>query len=362
VLAGALACAGDADESQDAGSSSGAADTSGPPIPTTAPADDGDAGTAVDASSEGGSAGADESSSTGAPKLGPPYPIVLAHGFFGFETFAGVDFVTYFYGVADALASEDELFVYTPAVNPFDDSTARGEQLLAHVEDILAETGHAKVNIVGHSQGGLDARVVAHLRPDLVASVTTIATPHEGTPIADIVLGIVADPQAQAAADELAKFLGGALWSEIDGNTSIVEAFQQFSTEGIAEFNATYPDAPEVTYASIAGRSAYHLGGTACAVDDAPPFVAETNAAVDALDSGLAVTGAILAGDVLAPAANDGLVRVTDARRGTFLGCIPADHLDEVGQLLGDVPGLTNPWRHETFYVALVQWLRAQGF
>jgi len=361
IAVGVLACGGDpveADEAEgDASTSSDPATTQPPPDLDESDADDGP----LDTSTEGGSAGVDDTS-TGEPLLGPPYPIVLAHGFFGFETFAGVDFVTYYYGVADRLADDGEAFVFTPAVNPFDDSTARGEQLLTHVEEILAITGHAKVNLVGHSQGGLDARVVASLRPDLVASVTTVATPHHGTPIADIVLGLVPDPQAQALADELAQVLGAALWSEIDGDTSITEALAQFSTPGIAAFNATYPDAPGVVYASIAGRSSLHLGGPACDLPNAPAFLADFAADRDAIDSGLALSAAILTADPLAPVANDGLVRVTDARWGEFLGCIPADHLDEVGQLLGDVPGLTNPWRHDDFYSALVAHVRAQGF
>ena len=99
---------------------------------------------------------------------GPPYPIVLAHGFFGFEDFAGVGFITYFYGVKDELADRGEAQVFTPAVDPFNDSETRGEELLAHVERILAETGAAKVNLIGHSQGGLDSRYVAHQRPCLL--------------------------------------------------------------------------------------------------------------------------------------------------------------------------------------------------
>lgn len=359
VALGMAACSGDPDEANGGSSdgSSGVAETTGSAVdPTNA-----DATTEADASSEGGSGGVDESSTTGSPALGPPYPIVLAHGFFGFDTFAGVDFVTYFYGVADRLEGEGEPWVFTPAVNPFADSTTRGEELLAHVEEILAETGHAKVNIIGHSQGGLDARVVASLRPDLVASVTTFATPHHGTPISDIVLGLVSDPQAQQLVDELAQLFGAPIWPAVDGDTSVFESLAQFSTEGIVEFNATYPDAPGVLYASLAGRSSYHLGHPACAIDDAPPFVANFATAVDALDGGFTVSGAILTADALAPVANDGLVRVTDARWGVFLGCVPADHLDEVGQLLGDVPGLTNPWRHDDFFVDLVGWLRAQG-
>ena len=59
---------------------------------------------------------------------------------------------------------------------------------------------------------------------------------------------------------------------------------------------------------------------------------------------------------------NNGLVRVTDARWGRFLGCVPADHFDEIGQLIGDRPGPGNSWRHLGFYADLVAFLRSEGF
>ena len=76
-------------------------------------------------------------------KRGPPYPIVLAHGFFGFEDFAGAGYINYFYGVRADLAKDGETSVYTPAVDPFNSSEYRGKQLAAHVEQVLAETGAA---------------------------------------------------------------------------------------------------------------------------------------------------------------------------------------------------------------------------
>lgn len=43
-----------------------------------------------------------------------------------------------------------------------------------------------KVNIIAHSLGGLDARYLASIAKDEhIASITTIATPHHGTPLAD---------------------------------------------------------------------------------------------------------------------------------------------------------------------------------
>jgi triacylglycerol lipase len=64
----------------------------------------------------------------------------------------------------------------------------RAEDLRATVERILAPRGPgAKVNIIGHSMGGLDARyMIAKLgMADRVASLVTIGVPHLGTAVAD---------------------------------------------------------------------------------------------------------------------------------------------------------------------------------
>ena len=155
----------------------------------------------------------------GAPGSGPPYPFVLAHGFMGFQMFAGLDFETYFYDVKANLAAQGEV-VDTPEVDPFNSSDVRGAELLTHVEQFLAETGAAKVNIIGHSQGGLDARVVANLRPDLVASVVTISTPHHGTPIGDIAMKFLQNPNEDQVINQLVQIPGGLLYDEIGAATS----------------------------------------------------------------------------------------------------------------------------------------------
>ncbi len=294
-------------------------------------------------------------------KLGPPYPVVLAHGFFGFQDFAGLKFETYFYQVKDDLAAHGEPNVYTPAVDPFNDSTVRGGQLADAIQKILADTGYAKVNIIGHSQGGLDARVVAHDHPDWVASVVTYATPNQGTAVSDLVLKIISDPNAQAIADELVKLIGGPLYDQIGNTTSITKGLAQFSSQGIADFNAKYPDAPGVAYYSIAGRTDLTLGLTECQTPNAPKFITDYGLIRDPVDVLLGPTNTLL-DNGLAQAPNDGLVSVASAKHGTFLGCIPADHLDEVGQILGDNPGLGNSWRHKPFFEALVAYLRDQGF
>ena len=323
--------------------------------------DGGGSGDAPPMASETGETGAETGGTTGVGgDEHEPYPIVLAHGFFGFDDFAGAGFVDYFWDVREHLQGVGEAHVFTPEVDPFNDSTVRGQQLLAHIESVLAETGAEKVNIIGHSQGGLDARVAANLRPDVVASVTTIATPHGGTPLADALLLAVPTDGVGGAIDAIVALLGAPLWEAIGGDTSLVESMRQFSEDGIAEFNATYLDAGAVRYFSVAGRSDRSDGGPACAVA-APPFIAMYDGTVDPIDPLFALPEAIVDGGLLQEIPNDGLVRVEDSIWGEFLGCIPADHTDQIGHLFGDAPGGADAYDHLEFFTALVAHLRAQG-
>ena len=287
---------------------------------------------------------------------GAPYPFVFAHGFFGFEKFAGADFLTYYYKVKERLAQDGEL-IDTPSVDPFNDSDVRGAQLIARIETFLAATGASKVNIIAHSQGGLDARVVAHDRPDLVASVVTVATPHQGTPVADVAMKLLGDPNAAKIIDDLGKLLGAPLYDQIGNETSVTKPLKLFSTEGIAAFNAKYPDAPGVFYASIAGRSSYHAFDNDCAGDLSLQFMTQWNKKTDPVDPLLGATSLLLGSS-----ANDGLVGDASAHWGEFWGCVPADHLDEIGQLFGDGPGFGNDWDHLKFYSLLVKYVRERGY
>lgn len=312
----------------------------------------------------GGHTTTSSSSTTGgnAPQaLGPPYPVVLAHGFFGFDDFAGAGFLDYYYGVRAHLASRGETLVFTPDVDPFNSSEVRGAQLAAKIQAIVAETGHAKVNIIGHSQGGLDARVVAHDHPELVASVISLQTPHGGTPIADIALELVGDPNLAAILDFLTQAVGAPLYDEVGEQTSLSLALYQFSEPGMAAFDAAYPDVPSIHYASIAGRSDYHPGGSGCDAPLAPPWISGFDGELDPIDPLFDLSETILDGGLTNPYPNDGLVRVADAKHGIFLGCLPADHLDMIGQLLGDAPGLFNEWDYAQFYVDLIGYIRDQG-
>lgn len=293
--------------------------------------------------------------------LGPPYPVVLVHGFFGFEELGG-SFLTYFYGVKDDLAAMGETNVHTPAVDPFNDSTTRGEALAEAVDAILAETGHEKAILIGHSQGGIDVRYVASTRPERVAAVVTIATPHLGSPTNALLDAATENEDLRDFLDELVRIVGRPLYDEAGDETSFFAALDQLSADGMAAFNEAHPDQPSVDYFSIGGRSDRSLALTQCAATEPPAFISDFALERDPIDPLLAANEAFMDGGFGDPEPNDGMVRVSSSRWGTFLGCVPADHFDQIGQILGDDPGLGNEWDHLQFYRDLVGWLRAEGY
>ena len=288
---------------------------------------------------------------------GAPYPIVLAHGFFGFNDFAGAGFLSYFYKVKDHLAAQGETLVFTPTVDPFNSSDYRAAQLASAIHDILQQTGKKKVVIVGHSQGGLDARVVAHDHPGEVAAVITVATPHAGSPVADAVLGAAPGPISQSVLNGLGQLLGGTINTSTSGSDSVITALAQFSSKQIPAFNAANPDVPGIPYYSIAGRSFWSDGGGQCKPDVAQPWIEKWNGNLDPCNAALALLAVAMTGTI-----NDGLVPLASAKHGTFLGCLPADHLDEIGQILGQPPGLGNSFDYLDFWTSLAHWIRAQGY
>jgi triacylglycerol esterase/lipase EstA (alpha/beta hydrolase family) len=258
-------------------------------------------------------------------------PIVLLHGMAGFDRIGLLD---YYFGVAHALEDEGHQ-VFTTVVDPLQLIDVRAEQLAGQIDAILDETGADRVHLVGHSQGGLDARfLISSLGyGDRVATLTTISTPHRGSRVADVALGILPGSAEVALGFLVNFFVGGLVGSEQD---LVGQAYQLTEEYAVGTFGPENPDDPRVAYYSIAG------------VTQTNPF---TNPWTNDLCDPLLLAGYLL----LRPhGANDGLVSTASARHGTFLGTIPADHLDEVGQILGTtVLGSS----HRSFYRKLGRYL-----
>ena len=254
------------------------------------------------------------------------YPIVLAHGMAGFDSLFGV--LDYWYGIEGAL-EDGGATVFVTEVSQFNTTQARGEQLLAQVQQILAITGKSKVNLIGHSHGGLDVRYVAAVRPDLVASVTSVGSPHKGAALADYLRANVSGGSfTESVLAFFANSLGTvlALLTGSSNPQDAVAALDSLTSAGLASFNATYPQGVPTTScgsgaSSVGGVRYYSWSGTGLLTN-----------LLDVSDAPLALTSLVY------PESNDGLV----GRCSSHLGQVIRDNyfqnpLDEVNQILGRV-------------------------
>ncbi|MBK7000677.1 MAG: triacylglycerol lipase [Rhodoferax sp.] len=253
------------------------------------------------------------------------YPIVLVHGLFGFDNIGPVE---YFYGIPSALRN-DGASVFVVQVSATNSTEVRGEQLLTQVKKILAATGAAKVNLIGHSHGGPTSRYVASVRPDLVASVTSVGGVNKGSAVADLLLkvappGSISNSIIAMAGNGLATLIN-ILTGGSGLNQASLAAAQSLSTAGSLKFNQAHPQGIPT---SACGEGAYSVKGVAYySWSGARNY---TNV-LDVADPALSLTGLVFGG-----AKNDGLVSSCSSRLGRVIRDDYAiNHLDEVNQMIG---------------------------
>ena len=257
------------------------------------------------------------------------HPIVLVHGFIGFDNILGA--VNYFYDIPGNLRKEGAT-VYVASVNPSQTTEFRGEELIQQMKQWAAKDGAKKFNLIGHSHGGPTVRYAAGTVPGMVASVTTMAATHFGSKVADELAPTFSEG---STLDSLAtgglKLISWLTGNKTTDKTSLQAALASLSTEGSAAFNAKFPagapttpcgEGPEV--ASVAGNSIrwYSASGTAV----------KTN--------GWDISDLILAGTAsyFGTEENDGLVGRCSSHWGKVLKDNYAwNHLDEINQVLGTI-------------------------
>src|SRR5262245_36227257 len=172
-------------------------------------------------------------------------------------------------------------------------ATAGVEDRARALKDAVERLGDVPVNLIAHSMGGLDARwyvgrLGGHRR---VASLTTIATPHRGTTVADWSgLRVGRALAARRLLDDLGLDLA---------------AFDDLRRAACEERNAVLEGGPSVPTFSYAGARPWW-----------------------AVAIPLQFSFRLLQ---RAEGPNDGLVSVASARFGEFLGTVDADHFAETG-------------------------------
>lgn len=242
--------------------------------------------------------------------------LILSHGIFGFAAIHGI---AYFNGVKDHLTAKfPGLRILVTKVPPDGTIEVRGTELGNQILEAMQPGGALEpdeaIHIIAHSMGGLDARFL--LSPDnpmnmahRIISLTTISTPHKGSPIADLLITI-GDPLDIGNEENL---LAQALRTSLAHAGIEVGALRNLTTEGISRFNDQFRDNDVVKKFSVAGvgrgKKVLGIHLDTCAVLRLAYRIIKDKTGED----------------------NDGLVSLSSATWGSGPELWPADHLDEIG-------------------------------
>lgn len=274
-------------------------------------------------------------------------PIVLIHGFMGFGD--GMSWLMRYFGEVPAMLREYGAVVFIADLSQANTVEARGKELYQQ----LRSWGHQRYNLIGHSHGGLDARYVLEHYPEIVASVTTIGTPHRGSKVADILYDKMSRHRSVRliflnVADFVSQtisFLAGSS-HELD----IERSLEGLTTKGVAKFNKAH---------------SMGLGKAYCA--DGPPeffgrkFYSWGSVVTDEYPTVFMSPSLRLVRDYFWDnEEHDGLVEVCSMKFGTWLGLIDGHHLVPVGGVIGRISDEQRQWALEMFY-AHAERLRADG-
>jgi len=226
---------------------------------------------------------------------------VLIHGMLGFRHFLWRE---YFHGVR-RLLEDMGFYVITPKLHWGGSIKKRATALARQLE-----TKPGPLHLIAHSMGGIDARCyIAYMGGHTkVASLTTLASPHRGTPAAEYIMS------------------GWSLFR-------LLPSMVNLTPDAMRIFNKETPDHLEVAYRSYSAARPIH---------EQPWLVRRYGRIIQAA-----------AGD------NDSQVCVSSARWGRHVRTLCADHFELIGMNIW-----LNPFRrrqhfdHLPLYREIADWIR----
>lgn len=175
------------------------------------------------------------------------YPIVLVHGMMA----KNFPFYPAFRVIADFLRNQG-LSIYVTNQDGVGSIADNAAQLKAEIMDILQKEHCAKVNLIAHSKGGLDARYMISrlgMAPQ-VASLTTLSTPHHGSRLSTNLLKM-----PEWMAKTIAFFIDAFFRIFQDANPNVLALAHDLTVTSMEQFNQEVTNAPEVYYQSYSSTS-----------------------------------------------------------------------------------------------------------
>ncbi|MCF6241703.1 MAG: hypothetical protein L3J74_10205 [Bacteroidales bacterium] len=176
------------------------------------------------------------------------YPILLVHGI-GFRD--DFPYPKYWSKIPKILTKQGAK-VYLAHQDAFNSHAVNAVQIKNRIDEILEETGAEKINIIAHSKGGLESRyAISKLdMANKVASLTTLASPHRGSAMADTILAYLKRKKllnwSLKKIRGYAKILG-------DKHPDVFLSSNELTIAYMKNFNKSVPDMPSVYYQSYGG-------------------------------------------------------------------------------------------------------------
>lgn len=260
------------------------------------------------------------------------YPVILVSGL-GFKDNSNI---TDYWGRIPDFLKAHGCEVYTAYQDAFNSHVDNAIKLKYRILEILEKSGKEKINIIGHSKGGIEARyMISKLGlGDKVVSLTTLGSPHRGSSIADIVIGRIPIPKFVLA--RLMNIYGKLVG---DQRPDSLRAAVQLTKLSMQNFNKDVLDVEGVYYQSYASHITRNY----------PSVMWKTLAGI--LHS--------IEGN------NDGLVSIESAKWGNYRGliysekCSTLSHADMIGfQQFAVVKEFQAHW----FFAHIIHDLKQRGF
>lgn len=196
------------------------------------------------------------------------HPIMMVPGVLAWDDIFGME---YFYRIGDEIMRTSDQPVKDVSLAAWQNTEDRGADLankildflIIHDDDFFEPDSAMKVNLIAHSHGSTTSRMAINILSKAfsdfdnkkVASLTTVAGPHYGTPTADGAIWAIENWDdygkflEKYVVDALVGDLAGSLAALLSGHygeypeQDILSVLTGFTQKGMARFNSCYPSA-----------------------------------------------------------------------------------------------------------------------